>query len=82
MTGLTPDITDAQVLRHGRLRLTFADGLVGEVDVLERMHGPAFAAARTPEGFARVEPRHFLRHSSSGMACVNRAGSSGTVEGA
>lgn len=54
MTGLTPDITNAQVVRHGRLRLTFADGLTGEIDVLPRMWGPVFEEARTPEGFARV----------------------------
>jgi hypothetical protein len=34
MTGLTPDITEASVVRHGALRLTFADGMSGEVDVL------------------------------------------------
>jgi hypothetical protein len=54
MTGLTPDITDATVVRHGVLRLTFADGLIGEVDVLDRMRGPVFEEARTPEGFAKV----------------------------
>src|SRR5438270_11904804 len=54
MTGLTPDITDVAVLRHGVLRLTFADGLGGEVEVLYRMRGPVFEAARTPEGFAQV----------------------------
>ena len=54
MTGLTPDITQAAVVRHGVLRLTFADGLSGEVDVLDRMRGPVFDAARTPEGFAKV----------------------------
>ena len=54
MIGLTPDITDVAVVRHGTLRLTFADGLVGEVDVLERMHGPVFAPARTPAGFEQV----------------------------
>jgi Protein of unknown function (DUF2442) len=54
MTGLTPDITSAQVIRHGRLRLTFADGLTGEVDVLPRMWGPVFEEARTSEGFAKV----------------------------
>jgi hypothetical protein len=54
MTGLTPDITEADVVRHGVLRLTFADGLRGEVDVLERMRGPVFRHARTPEGFAKV----------------------------
>jgi Protein of unknown function (DUF2442) len=54
MIGLTPDITEAAVVRHGVLRLTFADGLSGEVDVLDRMRGPVFEAARTPEGFAKV----------------------------
>jgi hypothetical protein len=55
MNGLTPDITAAEVVRHGVLRLTFADGLRGEVDVLGRMRGPVFEAARTPEGFNKVE---------------------------
>jgi len=54
MIGLTPDITEAAVVRHGVLRLTFADGLSGEVDVLDRMRGPVFEAARTAEGFAKV----------------------------
>jgi hypothetical protein len=54
MNGLTPDITAAEVVRHGVLRLTFADGLSGEVDVLNRMRGPVFEDARTPKGFARV----------------------------
>ncbi len=54
MTGPTPDITDAVVVRHGVLRLVFADGLAGEVEVLERMRGPVFADARTPSGFAAV----------------------------
>jgi len=54
MNGLTPDITAAAVIRHGVLRLTFADGLSGEVEVLGRMHGPVFEAARTKEGFAKV----------------------------
>lgn len=54
MTGLTPDITTATVIQHGVLRLEFADGLTAEVDVLDRMRGPVFAAARTPTGFAKV----------------------------
>lgn len=58
MIGLTPDITAAAVVRHGVLRLTFADGLSGEVDVLERMRGPVFEDARTPEGFAQVKVDH------------------------
>lgn len=54
MIGLTPDITAVAVVRHGVLQLAFADGLTGEVDVLDRMRGPVFDEARTPEGFAKV----------------------------
>lgn len=55
MTGMTPDITDVSVVRHGVLDLTFADGLRGEVEVLDRMRGPVFNEARTPAGFEAVE---------------------------
>ena len=55
MTGLTPDITAAAAVRHGVLKLSFADGTIGEVDVLDRMRGPVFEEARTPEGFAQIE---------------------------
>jgi hypothetical protein len=54
MNGLTPHITKAFVVRHGVLTLTFADGLTGEVDVLDRMHGPVFETARTKNGFKQV----------------------------
>jgi hypothetical protein len=54
MTGLTPDITAVVVADHGVLRVTFADGVTGEVAVLERMRGPVFTEARTPAGFARA----------------------------
>src|ERR671915_1507380 len=54
MIGLTPDITEATVIRHGVLGLRFADGLSGQVEVLDRMRGPVFDRARTPEGFAEV----------------------------
>ena len=54
MIGLTPDIVAASVPRHGVLRLTFSDGLSGEVDVLDRMRGPVFEHARTTEGFAEA----------------------------
>jgi hypothetical protein len=33
----------------------FADGLSGEVDVLDRMRGPVFEDARSSAGFAKVE---------------------------
>ncbi len=55
MNGLTPDITAVEVVRHGVLRLAFADGLSGEVEVLDGMRGSVFEDARTPEGFAKVE---------------------------
>ncbi len=55
MIGLTPDITSVSVVRHGVLRLTFSDGLAGELDVLNRMRGPVFGQARTPDGFAQVK---------------------------
>ena len=58
MIGLTPDITSVSVVGHGVIRLTFADGLVGDVDVLDRMRGPVFEHARTEKGFARVEVDH------------------------
>ncbi len=54
MIGLTPDITAVSVVRHGVLRVTFADGLTGEVDVLDRMRGPVFEQARTRSGFEAV----------------------------
>ncbi len=54
MNGLTPDITAVDVVRHGVLRLTFADGLSGEVEVLDRMRGPVFTEARSPDGFGEA----------------------------
>jgi hypothetical protein len=59
MIGPTPDITQASVPEHGVLRLTFADGYV-----LDRMHGPVFERASTPEGFAEVSV-----DSDSGTVC-------------
>jgi len=52
MIGLIPGITDVRVVADGVLSLTFSDGVHGEVPVLDRMRGPVFAEARTPEGFA------------------------------
>jgi len=58
MIGLTPDLTTVTVVDHGVLRLTFGDGLTGDVDVLERMRGPVFEEARKPEGFAQAALDH------------------------
>ncbi len=54
MIGLTPDITEAVAIRHGVFCLVFADGLTGEVEVLDRMRGPVFDQARTSDGFSKV----------------------------
>lgn len=54
MIGLTPDIIEVEVLRHGTLRITFADGLAGEVEVLSRMRGSVFERARQRAGFMEV----------------------------
>ena len=51
MIGLTPDLTAVTVVGHGVVRLTCADGLSGDVDVLERMRGPLFANPRTLKRF-------------------------------
>lgn len=48
------DITEVQVISHGRLWLRFADGAAGELDVRESLRGPVFEAAQTTEGFAQV----------------------------
>jgi hypothetical protein len=55
MTALVPEITAVSVVCHGTLRLTFADGLSGEIHVLDRMRGPVFDNARTSEGSPRSQ---------------------------
>jgi len=55
MIGLTPALMTLTVRAHGVLALTFADGVSGDVDVLERMRGPVFVEARSAEGFAAAE---------------------------
>jgi hypothetical protein len=54
MTGLTPDVTEVTAVRHGVLRLRFADGVTSQIDVLPRMLGPVFDEARTVEGFRQA----------------------------
>ena len=53
---MSPDyyITEVTVLRHGVVRLRFADGTNGVVEILPRMWGPVFERARTPAGFAEA----------------------------
>lgn len=47
-------ITEAEVVAHGQLRLRFADGVAGELDVSGSLRGPVFEVASTPEGFEQV----------------------------
>lgn len=58
MNELPPHVIDAEVVHHGVLRLTFSDGLVRDVSVLERMHGPVFERARSVAGFGEVRVDH------------------------
>jgi uncharacterized protein DUF2442 len=54
---ITPpyDVTGVEVLGHYRLRLTFSDGLVGDVDLSDlRDWDGVFATLRDPGAFARV----------------------------
>lgn len=48
------DITGVEVVGQYRLRLTFADGTVGDVDFGERDWGGVFEPLRNPTYFARV----------------------------
>ena len=48
------DITGVEVIGEYRLRLTFADGMVGDVDFEGRAWGGVFEPLRDPEYFARV----------------------------
>jgi Protein of unknown function (DUF2442) len=48
------DITAVEVIDDYRLRLTFADGIVGDVDFTRRQWRGVFEPLRDPEYFARV----------------------------
>lgn len=49
------DITGVEVVGDYRLRLTFADGTVGDVDFAEREWRGVFARLADPAEFARVK---------------------------
>ena len=49
------DVTGAEILGHYRLRLTFSDGLVGDVGLSDlRDWGGVFTPLRDPDTFAQV----------------------------
>ena len=53
---ITPlyDVTDVEILGHYRLRLTFSDGLIGDVDLSDlRDWGGVFTPLRDPAAFAQ-----------------------------
>jgi hypothetical protein len=52
------DITAVEVICPYRLRLTFQDGTVGEVDFSDREWRGVFEPLRDPDYFARVEVDH------------------------
>ena len=54
MIGLTPDLTSVCATRYGVLELAFEGGVAGTVDITDRLWGPAFAHASTPQGFFDV----------------------------
>jgi Protein of unknown function (DUF2442) len=55
MTTL-PEVTGVEVLGDHRLRLTFADGAAGVIDLSHLLgRGPVFEPLRDPEYFARVQ---------------------------
>jgi hypothetical protein len=55
MSAAGYDVIDVQVLGHYRLRLTFADGLVGDVDLSNlRTRDGIFEALRDPAFFRQV----------------------------
>jgi Protein of unknown function (DUF2442) len=48
------DVTAVEVIADFRLRLTFDDGTVGEVDFAERVWEGVFEPLRDPRSFAQV----------------------------
>ena len=48
------DVTDVEVIGKHRLRLTFEDGTVGDIDFSEREWRGVFEPLRDPAYFARV----------------------------
>jgi hypothetical protein len=48
------DVTEVEVVGEYRLRLTFDDGLVGEVDFADRVWHGVFEPLRDPSYFAQV----------------------------
>jgi hypothetical protein len=60
MAGRLPHVTAVTVLGHYELRLTFDDGLTGDVDVSDlRDAGPVFEPLRNPDCFAQayIDPK-------------------------
>lgn len=52
--GKLVDVTAVEVIGEYRLRLTFEDGIVGDVNFTDREWNGVFEPLRDPERFARV----------------------------
>jgi hypothetical protein len=52
------DVTAVEVIAEFRLRLTFTDGTVGDIDFSERVWHGVFAPLRDPQFFAQVRLDH------------------------
>jgi hypothetical protein len=50
----TPEVVSVEVIGDHALRLKFDDGLVREVDLIERLSGPIFEPLKNPAYFAQV----------------------------
>lgn len=55
-----PRVQEVEVVGKYRLRLTFDDGVVREVDLEDDLWGPVFEPLRDPDYFARVRVDHEL----------------------
>ena len=62
------DIRTVEYLGGYRLRLTFADGVVGELDLSSKFEGsvgPVFEPLRDQEFFAKVRPTSLIKRFAS-----------------
>jgi hypothetical protein len=76
MLAALHDVTEVQVLGHYRLRLTFSDGLVGDVDLSHlRSRSGVFESLRDPRVLCPGACRSGDRHDHLAQRSEPRAGS-------
>lgn len=52
---MTPQLVHADYVEEYRLRLTFADGVSGEIDLQSELWGPVFEPLRDVEAFKQFQ---------------------------